>query len=185
MFHSRAFCSSRSVCSFGISIASLSINSAAVSKTGAEWANSGKTTSRTGKNGAAPATAESIIESIRSVFARIAFRSTGFGRSVWQQATEYLICSIETLPWSADILVGGSRASCPPPTIEDAGKDAGRTAGKMPALLSPKDRRIDQRNRRGDHASIVLLKISQPCCSHRKSLRRLVRVTAHAMKWER
>ena len=32
--------------------------------------------------GAAPATAESIIESIRSVFARIPRRSSGFGESV-------------------------------------------------------------------------------------------------------
>src|SRR6267142_6234486 len=75
-------------------MASLSINSAADGKTGAAWANSGKTTRRTGRNGAAPATAESIIESMRSVFARIARRSNGLGRSVWQAATEYLMCSI-------------------------------------------------------------------------------------------
>src|SRR5438093_12444855 len=82
------------MCSFGISTASFSSSSFAVSKTGAECANSGKTTSRTGRNGAAPATAESIIESMRSVFARIDFRSIGLGISVWQHATEYLMCSI-------------------------------------------------------------------------------------------
>src|SRR4029078_11677304 len=69
----------------------------AVSNTGAECANSGKTISRTGRKGAAPATAESIIESMRSVFARIALRSIGFSMSVWQHATEYLICSIFSL----------------------------------------------------------------------------------------
>ena len=40
-----------------------------VAKTGAAWANSGNTTRRTGRNGAAPASAESIIDSMRSVFA--------------------------------------------------------------------------------------------------------------------
>src|SRR6266705_3011528 len=93
---SRAFCCKRSVCSFGISMASLLRSSSAVSKTGAECANSGNIMSRTGRNGAAPATAESIIESMRSVLARIALRSIGFGISVWQHATEYLICSIFT-----------------------------------------------------------------------------------------
>ena len=37
----------------------------------------GKTTSRTGRNGALPATAESIIETMRSVLRRISERSTG------------------------------------------------------------------------------------------------------------
>src|ERR1044071_3732312 len=83
-------------------MASLSINSFAVSNTGAECANSGNTTSRTGRNGAAPATAESFIESMRSVFARIAWRSIGFGMSVWQHATEYLMWSIFTLDLSTD-----------------------------------------------------------------------------------
>jgi len=45
-------------------------------------------------NGAAPATAESIIDSMRSVLPRIARRSRGFGRSVWQAAAEYRMCSI-------------------------------------------------------------------------------------------
>jgi hypothetical protein len=31
------------------------------------------------------------------VFARIALRSIGFGMSVWQHATEYLMCSIFNL----------------------------------------------------------------------------------------
>ena len=79
------------MCSLGIWMASLSINSFAVSKTGAAWANSGKTIRRTGRNGAAPAIAESIIESMRSVLFRIARRSSGLGRSVWQHATEYLM----------------------------------------------------------------------------------------------
>src|SRR6266446_1839387 len=39
---------------------------------------------------------------MRSVFARIAFRSIGFGMSVWQQATEYLMCSISNSQLSAD-----------------------------------------------------------------------------------
>ena len=78
----------RSVCSLGIGTASFSSSSATVTKTGAACANSGKTTSRTGRNGAAPATAESIIDSMRSVFARICPRSIGFGRSVWQAAAE-------------------------------------------------------------------------------------------------
>ena len=59
------------MCSFGIGTASLSSSSATVAKTGAACANSGNTTSRTGRNGALPATAESIIDSMRSVFARI------------------------------------------------------------------------------------------------------------------
>src|SRR5439155_23581706 len=50
----------------------------------------------------APATAESIMASMRSVFARSAFRSIGFGMSVWQQATEYLMCSIRGFRLSAD-----------------------------------------------------------------------------------
>ena len=68
---SRALRSSRSVCSFGIGSASLSRSSLTVAKTGAACANSGNTTSRTGRNGALPATADSIIASIRSVFWRI------------------------------------------------------------------------------------------------------------------
>ena len=91
---SLAFWCSRSVCSFGIGMASFSMSSLAVSKTGAECANSGKTIRRTGRKGAAPATAESIIERMRSVFARIARRSSGFAKSVWQAATEYLMCSM-------------------------------------------------------------------------------------------
>src|SRR5438128_2243790 len=39
---------------------------------------------------------------MRSVFARIVFRSIGFGMSVWQHATEYLICSIKNSWLSAD-----------------------------------------------------------------------------------
>ena len=58
------------VCSFGIGTASLS-KSRTVGKTGAAWANSGKTTSLTGRNGALPTTAASIIATIRSVFALI------------------------------------------------------------------------------------------------------------------
>ncbi len=76
------------MCSFGISTASFSSSSFNVGKTGAACANSGKTTSRTGRNGAAPATAESINDSIRSVLRRISRRSKGFGMSVWQAATE-------------------------------------------------------------------------------------------------
>src|SRR5262249_27658899 len=76
--------------------ASLSRSSSSVSNTGAECANSGKTTRRTGKNGAAPPTAESIIDKMRSVFGRIWRRSTGFAKSVWHAATEYLISSILT-----------------------------------------------------------------------------------------
>ena len=68
--------------------ASFSSSSAADANTGAACANSGKTTRRTGRNGALPATAESIIDSMRSVFARICRRSIGFGRSVWQAAAE-------------------------------------------------------------------------------------------------
>ena len=60
-----------------------------VAKIGAACANSGKTTSRTGRNGALPATAESIIDSIRSVLLRIAARSIGLTRSVWQAAAAY------------------------------------------------------------------------------------------------
>ncbi len=56
-----------------------SSSSATVAKTGAACANSGNTTSRTGRNGALPATAASIIASMRSVFARICARSIGFG----------------------------------------------------------------------------------------------------------
>ena len=77
---SRAFAASRSVCSLGIGTASLSSSSATVANTGAACANSGNTTSRTGRNGALPATAESIIDSMRSVFARICRRSSGFGK---------------------------------------------------------------------------------------------------------
>jgi hypothetical protein len=58
-----------------------------VGKTGAACANSGNTTRRTGRNGALPATAASIIASIRSVFERICRRSIGLGMSVWQAAT--------------------------------------------------------------------------------------------------
>ena len=60
-----------------------------VGYTGAACANSGNTTSRTGRNGALPATAESIIDSMRSVFARICARSSGLARSVWQAAAAY------------------------------------------------------------------------------------------------
>jgi hypothetical protein len=66
----------------------LSSSSFTVAKMGAACANSGKTTRRTGRKGAAPATAESIMESMRSVFARIWARSMGLGRSVWQAAAE-------------------------------------------------------------------------------------------------
>ena len=52
--------------------------------TGAACANSGKTTRRTGRNGALPATAESIIDSMRSVFPHLA-RSSGLAQSVWQR----------------------------------------------------------------------------------------------------
>jgi hypothetical protein len=83
------------VCSFGISTASFFINSSAVGKTGAACANSGKTTNLTGKKGALPATAESIIERMRSVLRRISRRSTGFGWSVWQAAAEYLMWCIK------------------------------------------------------------------------------------------
>jgi hypothetical protein len=76
------------VCSLGTLTASFSRSSARVGYTGAAWANSGKTTRRTGRNGAAPATAESIIDTIRSVFAFISARPIGFGRSVWQAAAE-------------------------------------------------------------------------------------------------
>ncbi len=78
----------RSVCSFGMGTASFSISSATVTKKGAACANSGNPSSRTGRNGAAPATAESIMDSMRSVLPRICPRSIGFGRSVWQQAAE-------------------------------------------------------------------------------------------------
>ena len=44
------------------------------------------TTSLTGRNGALPATAESIIDSIRSVLVPICRRSIGLGKSVWQAA---------------------------------------------------------------------------------------------------
>src|SRR5437868_15174474 len=99
-------------------MASLLRSSSAVSNTGAECANSGKTTSLTGRNGAAPATAESIIESMRSVFARIALRSIGFGMSVWQQATEYLICSIKDCWLSTDYADFTDRKTkCPGSTI--------------------------------------------------------------------
>src|SRR5213079_399014 len=67
------------------------------------------TTRRTGRNGAAPAAAESIIESMRSVFARIAWRSIGFVMSVWQQATEYLMCSM--IQRSFRFQVSGSKVS--------------------------------------------------------------------------
>jgi hypothetical protein len=82
MLCSRAFCISISVCSFGMATASFSISSATVGSIGAACANSGKTTSRTGKKGALPATAESIMESMRPVLARIWRRSNGFGMSV-------------------------------------------------------------------------------------------------------
>ena len=78
----------RSVCSLGMETASRSCSSATVTYTGAACANSGKATSLTGRNGAAPATAESIIDSMRSVFPRIWSRPVGLGRSVWQQAAE-------------------------------------------------------------------------------------------------
>ena len=57
-------------------------------KTGAAWENSGNTTSRTGRKGAAPARAESTMESMRSVLPFISFRPRGFGSSVWQAAAE-------------------------------------------------------------------------------------------------
>jgi len=40
------------------------------------------------RNGALPATAESIMCSMRSVLTRICRRSSGFGMSVWQAAAE-------------------------------------------------------------------------------------------------
>src|SRR5688500_7424407 len=78
-------------------MASLSINSPTVMKTGAACANSGKTTRRTGRNGAAPATAESIIDSRHSVFERIERRSRVLGKSVWQAAAEYRMSDIYLL----------------------------------------------------------------------------------------
>jgi hypothetical protein len=76
----------RSVCSLGIGTARWRSNSPTVANTGAACANSGNTMRRTGRNGALPSTADWIIESIRSVLLRIAARSDGFGRSVWQAA---------------------------------------------------------------------------------------------------
>jgi hypothetical protein len=96
-----AFAWTRSVCSFGTSTASFSRSSASVGKTGAAWPNSGNTTSRTGRNGAAPASALSIIDSIRSVLAFIPARSIGFGWSVWHAAAEYRITALSRTARSA------------------------------------------------------------------------------------
>ena len=74
------------MCSFGIGTASFSISSATVANTGAACANSGNTISRTGRNGALPPTAASIIASIRSVLTRICARSIGLAKSVWHAA---------------------------------------------------------------------------------------------------
>lgn len=71
---------------FGVFVQNLDgeflINSFAFSKTGVQCANSGNTTNFTGRKGALPATAESIIEMIRSVFFRISPRFVGLSKSV-------------------------------------------------------------------------------------------------------
>src|SRR5882672_2980124 len=165
-------------------MASFSINSAAVANTGAECANSGKTTSRTGKNGAAPATAESIIDSIRSVFARIALRSIGFGRSVWQQAAEYLMCSIKQFSTYPQITQISQRKKSNGPV------EASRLlSDSFPVCvicvicgLSSKYYCVDQRDCRRDHASIVFVEISPTGRGQRILFGPLIRVTAHAME---
>ncbi len=77
---SRAFAWRRSVCSLGIGTASARSSSSTVGKMGAAWANSGNTTRRTGRNGALPATAASIISSMRSVLPRICDRFARVGQ---------------------------------------------------------------------------------------------------------
>src|SRR5688500_11829446 len=122
MSYSRALPASRSVCSFGIGTARCLARSATDAYTGAACANSGNTTSRTGRNGALPATAESIIDSIRVVLAAMSDLVAGLGRSVWQAAAAYRMGVI-------GVFIAASKIAGHPPRAPPGGPRARRGFG--------------------------------------------------------
>src|SRR5207244_5493898 len=108
------------------------------------------------------------MASMRSVFARIACRSIGFGMSVWQQATEYLMCSIRGFRLSANYADFADRK------LKSAWTDQlSRLALNSFLLLpnqrnlcnlriSPRQNRPNRRYRRSHDPRVVFLNISSP-----------------------
>src|SRR5438477_11403968 len=111
---------------------------------------------------------------MRSVFARIAFRSIGFGMSVWQHATEYLMWSIKHFRLSADYADFTDRKIKEGQINQLSSLRCSLFSLLLPnqrnlrnLRMSPSQDRLNRRHRRSHYPRVVFLNITSPLVGQR------------------